>query len=144
MVLKNLEQKSFFFLQQLCSFIKNLKKSYVSNPLSGCVITWLGLLHMDNLAVLWDKILMFNLKNHGCALEIINTEPGEGAQNQNKSYTLSFVMQMLQAIWLAGSVVCNCISKWWQCILAEKKMKFRCFEEVSPILDFSVYTNLSI
>lgn len=69
---------------------------------------------MDNLAVLWDKILMFNLKNHGCALEIINTEPRKGAQNQNNSYTLSFVIQMLQAIWLADSVVCNCISERWQ------------------------------
>lgn len=110
MVLKNLEQKSFS-LQQLCSFIKNLKKSYVSNPLSGCVITWLGLLHMDNLAVLWDKILMFNLKNHGCALEIINTKLHKGHQNQNNHYIFSFVIQMLQAIWLADSGVCN--SKWW-------------------------------
>lgn len=41
---------------------------------------------------------MFNLKNRGCALEIINTEPRKGAQNQNNSYTLSFVIQMLQAI----------------------------------------------
>lgn len=114
MVFKNLEQKSFFPLQQLCSFIKNLKKSYVSNPLSGCVITWLGLLHMDNLAVLWDKILMFNLKNHGCALEIINTKPRKGTQNQNNYYTLSFVIQMLQTIWLADRVARSGIGKWWR------------------------------
>lgn len=86
----------------------------MSNPLSGCVITWLGLLHMDNLAVLWDKILMFNLKNHGCALEMINTKPRKGAQNQNNSYTLSFVIQMLQTIWLADRAVCKRISKGWQ------------------------------
>lgn len=69
---------------------------------------------MDNLAVLWDKILMFNLKSHGCALEIINTKPRKGAQNQNNSYTLSFAIQMLQTIWLADSAVCSSISKWWQ------------------------------
>lgn len=79
----------------------------MSNPLSGCVITWLGLLHMDNLAVLWDKILMFNLKNHGCALEIINTKPHKGTQTQNNYSALSFVIQMFQTIWRADSAVCN-------------------------------------
>lgn len=107
---KKSRTKEFFSLQQLCTFIKNLKKSYVSNPLSGCVITWLGLLHMDNLAVLWDKILMFNLKNHGCALEIINTKPQKGTQTQNNSSTLSFVIQMFQTIWRADSTVCKILA----------------------------------
>lgn len=66
---------------------------------------------MDNLAVLWDKILMFNLRNHGGALEIINTKPRKGAQNQNNYYTFSFVIQMLETIWLADRGVRNSIGK---------------------------------
>lgn len=135
--LKKSRTKEFFSLQQLCTFIKNLKKSYVSNPLSGCVITWLGLLHMDNLAVLWDKILMFNLKNHGCALEIINTKPHKGTQTQNNYSTLSFVLQMFQTIWQADSAVCNRLandSRVWRMKSGKKWLFGGCFHLCSVLV----------
>lgn len=78
------------------------------NPLSGCVITWRGRLHMDNLAVLWDKILMFNLKNQGFCWGDYQHQASEKHTTQtDRSSAFSFVAQMLEAIWLADSSACN-------------------------------------